>query len=66
MSDTFLANVSFSFIIQEWGKMEKSDSIAREILQKPIKVSSPEISAIKTEMQLQLDGRLDNYCDVLE
>lgn len=46
--------------------MEKSDSIAREILQKPIKVSSPEISAIKTEMQLQLDGNLDDFGDMLE
>lgn len=46
--------------------MEKSDSIAREILHKPIKVLSPEISAIKTEMQLQLDGNLDNFCDILE
>ena len=62
----FLPMYRLALLYRKWGKMEKSDSIAREILHKPIKVLSPEISAIKTEMQLQLDGNLDNFCDILE
>lgn len=61
----FVPLYNLALLYRQFNKIEQSDSLAYKIIRKRVKISSPDISAIKLEMKLQLEKSLDNFDSII-